>query len=271
VFEISRHRHRVTPDQLAELEYAFQLNAKPDFITRRQIADKLTMPLKSVSIWFQNRRAKQRHEKIHRERLFRMNNSSSCTTKNTTTNNNNTSETLNPLLLLSLDEWPARADQENVSSPLQKEHLLTVTPASSPSSPPVLTKQFSKPVEDYHPPITTTSPIILSEGETVVIEHPPLSIEVMDHVLGEEVLPANEKVRIWEACHALYDLRRFSSPEPVYFPKPFHCQVAGCGRLFKEKGQRKTHYLKVHRLLRSQIQYYDKMDSYKEMGIVLSD
>jgi hypothetical protein len=54
----SKKRTRVTPSQLAILEETFNVSATPDSKMRKQLAQKLEMPERSIQIWFQNRRAK---------------------------------------------------------------------------------------------------------------------------------------------------------------------------------------------------------------------
>ncbi|KAI9311855.1 homeobox domain-containing protein [Dichotomocladium elegans] len=53
-----KKRTRVTPSQLTILEETFSISATPDSKMRKQLADKLQMPERSIQIWFQNRRAK---------------------------------------------------------------------------------------------------------------------------------------------------------------------------------------------------------------------
>ena len=53
-----KKRTRVTPSQLTILEETFALSATPDSKMRKQLAQKLQMPERSIQIWFQNRRAK---------------------------------------------------------------------------------------------------------------------------------------------------------------------------------------------------------------------
>ncbi|KAI8880776.1 homeobox-domain-containing protein [Backusella circina FSU 941] len=54
----SKKRTRVSPSQLAILEETFNVSATPDSKMRKQLAQKLEMPERSIQIWFQNRRAK---------------------------------------------------------------------------------------------------------------------------------------------------------------------------------------------------------------------
>ncbi|KAG0175876.1 hypothetical protein DFQ28_008150 [Apophysomyces sp. BC1034] len=56
----SKKRTRVTPSQLSVLEETFAATATPDSKMRKQLAQKLQMPERSIQIWFQNRRAKKR-------------------------------------------------------------------------------------------------------------------------------------------------------------------------------------------------------------------
>lgn len=63
----SKSRHRTTLDQQVELEKAYMDNEMPNAAMRQVIADRLSMPVKSVHIWFQNRRAKARMEEKSKE------------------------------------------------------------------------------------------------------------------------------------------------------------------------------------------------------------
>ncbi|KAL1921726.1 uncharacterized protein VTP21DRAFT_10368 [Calcarisporiella thermophila] len=54
----SRKRMRTTPEQLAILQQIFAANPTPNSHLRLHIARHLDLPLRSVQIWFQNRRAK---------------------------------------------------------------------------------------------------------------------------------------------------------------------------------------------------------------------
>lgn len=53
-----KKRTRVTPSQLSVLEETFAISATPDSKMRKQLAQQLQMPERSIQIWFQNRRAK---------------------------------------------------------------------------------------------------------------------------------------------------------------------------------------------------------------------
>lgn len=53
-----KKRTRVTPSQLSVLEETFAISATPDSKMRKQLAQRLQMPERSIQIWFQNRRAK---------------------------------------------------------------------------------------------------------------------------------------------------------------------------------------------------------------------
>ncbi|KAI9281059.1 golgi-body localization protein domain-containing protein [Sporodiniella umbellata] len=56
--EDTKKRTRVTPAQLTILEDTFKMTATPDSKLRKQLAERLKMPERSIQIWFQNRRAK---------------------------------------------------------------------------------------------------------------------------------------------------------------------------------------------------------------------
>ncbi|KAI7870161.1 homeobox domain-containing protein, partial [Spinellus fusiger] len=51
-------RRRTSREQHKTLEETFQINPKPNSKIRRHLAEQLEMPLRSVQVWFQNRRAK---------------------------------------------------------------------------------------------------------------------------------------------------------------------------------------------------------------------
>ncbi|KAI9019244.1 homeobox domain-containing protein, partial [Phycomyces nitens] len=51
-------RRRTSREQHKTLEDTFQANPKPNSKVRHALADQLSMPVRSVQVWFQNRRAK---------------------------------------------------------------------------------------------------------------------------------------------------------------------------------------------------------------------
>ncbi|KAL0074766.1 homeobox domain-containing protein, partial [Phycomyces blakesleeanus] len=51
-------RRRTSREQHKTLEDTFQANRKPNSKVRHALADQLCMPVRSVQVWFQNRRAK---------------------------------------------------------------------------------------------------------------------------------------------------------------------------------------------------------------------
>lgn len=57
-----RKRSRVTPEQLIELEREFSTNRTPTGAERKSISDRLGMNERQTQIWFQNRRAKAKHQ-----------------------------------------------------------------------------------------------------------------------------------------------------------------------------------------------------------------
>lgn len=61
-FEIKRRR-RTSRDQSKLLEEAYIDNPKPDGKTRRKLAETLSMSPRSVQVWFQNKRAKEKQQK----------------------------------------------------------------------------------------------------------------------------------------------------------------------------------------------------------------
>ena len=56
-FEV-RHRRRTSRSQFKILEKAFMNDCKPNSQTRKQLAEELNMSVRSIQVWFQNRRAK---------------------------------------------------------------------------------------------------------------------------------------------------------------------------------------------------------------------
>lgn len=68
---IVRHRKKTTKSQLQILENTFGTNIRPDARMRRMLAEQLGMTPRSIQVWFQNRRAK---EKKLVERKFRLDN-----------------------------------------------------------------------------------------------------------------------------------------------------------------------------------------------------
>lgn len=69
---IVRHRKKTTKTQLQILENTFSTNVRPDARMRRMLAEQLNMTPRSIQVWFQNRRAK---EKKLVERKYRLDNS----------------------------------------------------------------------------------------------------------------------------------------------------------------------------------------------------
>lgn len=61
-FEV-KHRKRTSKSQLNILEKTFETNKKPDSALRNQLSEQLGMTPRSVQVWFQNRRAKQKKSK----------------------------------------------------------------------------------------------------------------------------------------------------------------------------------------------------------------
>ncbi|KAJ9049064.1 hypothetical protein DSO57_1007589 [Entomophthora muscae] len=57
----TKRRSKATKSQQVALESTFLMDPKPHRITQEQLAAQLGMSLRSVQIWFQNRRAKARH------------------------------------------------------------------------------------------------------------------------------------------------------------------------------------------------------------------
>ncbi|RVD92841.1 homeodomain-containing transcription factor [Tubulinosema ratisbonensis] len=57
---IVRHRKKTTKTQLQILENTFASNVRPDARMRRMLAEQLNMTPRSIQVWFQNRRAKEK-------------------------------------------------------------------------------------------------------------------------------------------------------------------------------------------------------------------
>ena len=53
--QLNKKRQRATPEQLAVLEDAFEVNSSPNAKVREVIAERIRMTERSVQIWFQNR------------------------------------------------------------------------------------------------------------------------------------------------------------------------------------------------------------------------
>ncbi|RKP37160.1 homeobox domain-containing protein, partial [Dimargaris cristalligena] len=55
-----KHRQRTTRKQFKALEEVFVLDPKPSASQRRELGERLNMSARSVQVWFQNRRAKEK-------------------------------------------------------------------------------------------------------------------------------------------------------------------------------------------------------------------
>eukprot|EP00866_Antonospora_locustae_P000562 jgi/Antlo1/562/2325 len=55
-----RHRKKTTRQQLEVLERTFETNIRPDTQMRKMLAEQLGMTPRSIQVWFQNRRAKEK-------------------------------------------------------------------------------------------------------------------------------------------------------------------------------------------------------------------
>lgn len=64
---VVKHRKRTSKTQLKILEKTFETNIKPDAILRNQLSEQLGMTPRSVQVWFQNRRAKQKKAKCKQQ------------------------------------------------------------------------------------------------------------------------------------------------------------------------------------------------------------
>lgn len=61
----SRKRTHLSSTQVSQLESSFQENSLPDSSIRSRLAKKLSISERTVQIWFQNRRAKQKKMKVY--------------------------------------------------------------------------------------------------------------------------------------------------------------------------------------------------------------
>lgn len=80
-----KHRRRTSKKQFGVLEKAFNENPKPNAATRRDLAEKLKMTVRGVQVWFQNRRAKAKTQKL------RMNGKKTTSSANSPSENENES------------------------------------------------------------------------------------------------------------------------------------------------------------------------------------
>lgn len=67
-----RHRKKTTRQQLEVLERTFETNIRPDTRMRKMLAEQLGMTPRSIQVWFQNRRAKEKKmaEKYIKHNVF---------------------------------------------------------------------------------------------------------------------------------------------------------------------------------------------------------
>ncbi|KAJ1650907.1 hypothetical protein IWQ61_008406 [Dispira simplex] len=63
-----KHRQRTTRKQFKALEDVFIRDPKPSASERRGLSERLNMSLRSVQVWFQNRRAKEKNRRIQAEK-----------------------------------------------------------------------------------------------------------------------------------------------------------------------------------------------------------
>ncbi|KAJ1968098.1 hypothetical protein IWQ62_001453, partial [Dispira parvispora] len=63
-----KHRQRTTRKQFKALEDVFIRDPKPSATERRELSERLNMSLRSVQVWFQNRRAKEKNRRIQAEK-----------------------------------------------------------------------------------------------------------------------------------------------------------------------------------------------------------
>lgn len=60
-------KRRFSDEQIKSLEYSFESESRPDSNVKHEIAGKLELQPRQVSIWFQNRRARHKSKQIERE------------------------------------------------------------------------------------------------------------------------------------------------------------------------------------------------------------
>lgn len=59
--ESKRRRMKLNDTQIYGLEEAFRKNKHPSTASKLEMAERLKIPTKNVQVWFQNRRAREKH------------------------------------------------------------------------------------------------------------------------------------------------------------------------------------------------------------------
>jgi hypothetical protein len=89
-----KHRRRTSKKQFSILEKAFNENPKPNAATRRDLAEQLKMTVRGVQVWFQNRRAKAKAQRMKMAKAQKNGSTASSPSeseKNSGSNNNESS------------------------------------------------------------------------------------------------------------------------------------------------------------------------------------
>ncbi|KAL9987089.1 hypothetical protein ACROYT_G001334 [Oculina patagonica] len=61
-----RNRTKFTPEQVEELERAFEKTQYPDALTREELAERLQISESKIQVWFSNHRSKSKGKKFHK-------------------------------------------------------------------------------------------------------------------------------------------------------------------------------------------------------------
>jgi len=89
-----KHRRRTSKRQYSVLERSFNENPKPNAATRRDLAEQLKMTVRGVQVWFQNRRAKAKAQRLKMAKAQKNESNASSPSeseKNSGSNNNDSS------------------------------------------------------------------------------------------------------------------------------------------------------------------------------------
>ncbi|ORX57151.1 hypothetical protein BCR36DRAFT_152412 [Piromyces finnis] len=114
-----KHRRRTSKKQFSILEKAFNENPKPNAATRRDLAEQLKMTVRGVQVWFQNRRAKAKAQKLKMSKAQKNGSAASSPSENSSSNNNESS---------------TESSSETVNTKKESSESHTDKTASSPSS-----------------------------------------------------------------------------------------------------------------------------------------
>jgi len=115
-----KHRRRTSKKQFSILEKAFNENPKPNAATRRDLAEKLKMTVRGVQVWFQNRRAKAKAQRL---KMAKKNGSTASSPSaeseknNNSTNNESSTESSSETAVNAKKESSESLTDKTVSSP----------------------------------------------------------------------------------------------------------------------------------------------------------